>query len=209
VAGEDSRALQFAGLMNITGGTCTGLQLGLFNVAGKLRGVQIGLVNAAEKIEGLPIGLVNLTRKEDRRIRMAAWLSSLTFLNPGLRIQAKRFYSVLYLGGWNLSQGIEKSLGFGFHYGYSFPMRASGGGDGRKRLDVDAGYIYLDNASLFSPRRGTPDRHVLSLRSAFVYELAPPVSLVGGVGLGCRIDRGTGLSSGRVFPLVFAGLELF
>jgi hypothetical protein len=209
VAGEDSRALQFAGLMNITGGTCNGLQFGLFNVAGKLRGVQIGLVNAAGEVEGLPIGLVNLTRKEDRRIRLAAWLSSVTFLNPGLKIRAKRFYSVLYLGGWNLSQGIEKSLGYGFHYGYSFPIRASGRGEGRKRIDIDAGYIYLDNASLFSPRRGTPDRHVLSLRSAYVYELAPPVSLVAGLGLGYRVDRGTGFSGGTVFPLVFAGLELF
>jgi hypothetical protein len=209
VAGVDSRALQFAGLMNITGGTCSGLQAGLFNVAGKLKGVQVGLVNAAGEIEGLPIGLVNLTRKEDRRIRMAAWLGNVTFLNPGVKIWAKRFYSILYLGGWNLSQNIEKCLGYGFHYGYGIPLRASGGGVGRMRVDVDAGYVYLDNASLFSHKEGTPDRHVLSVRSAFVYELAPPVSLVAGVGLGYRIDRGASLTGGTVFPLVFAGLELF
>jgi len=194
VAGEDSRALQFAGLMNITGGTCRGLQVGLFNAAGE--------------IEGLPIGLVNLTRKEDRRIRMSAWLGSLTYLNPGVKIRAKRFYSVLYLGGWNLSQNIEKCLGYGFQYGYAFPLRASGGGGSRTRVDVDAGYLYLDNGTIFS-REGITDRHVLSVRGAFVYELSPPVSLVAGTGLGYRVDRGTGFGAGSFFPLLFVGLELF
>jgi hypothetical protein len=209
VAGENSWALQAAFLMNVTGGTCRGMQVGLFNVSGKLRGAQVGLVNVAKEIEGVPVGLVNLTRKEDRRIQMAAWMSSLTFLNPGVKIWAKRFYSVLYLGGWNLPQNIEKCLGYGFQYGYAFPLRTSAGGGTGKRIDVDAGYVYLDNDTLFEHLEGTPDRHVLSVRGSLAIEFSRQVSLVGGVGLGYRIDYGTSFSSGSFFPLVFAGVELF
>ena len=209
VAGEDSRALQVAGLMNVTGGTCRGLQVGLFNVAGRLKGVQIGLVNAADEMEGVPVGLVNLTRKEDRRIQLAAWTGSLTFLNSGIKIWAKRFYSVLYLGGINLPQNIEKCLGYGFQYGYAFPLRAGFGGKARKRIDVDAGYLYLDNGTLFRHLEGTPDRHILSARGALALELSPRISLVGGAGLSYRVDYGTSFSSGSLVPLVFAGVELF
>jgi len=210
VAGDDSRAVQIACLMNVTGGTCSGLQVGLFNVAGRLNGVQIGLVNAVKEIEGLPIGLVNLTRREDRRIQMAAWAGSVSLLNAGVKIWAKRYYSVLYAGVINLPQSVEGCLGYGFQYGYAFPLRAAGGGSGaRKRIDVDAGYLYLDNSTLFRHREGTPDRHVLSIRGSLAVELSPQVSLAAGVGLGYRIDYGTSFGGGSLFPLVFAGVELF
>ena len=209
VAGEDSRALQVAGLMNVTGGTCRGLQAGLFNVAGRLTGVQIGLVNVAGEIEGIPIGLVNLTRKEDRRVQMAAWAGSVSLLNAGVKIWAKRFYSILYAGGINLPQSVGDCLAYGFQYGYAFPLRESGGGGARKRIDVDAGYVYLDNSTLFRHLEGTPDRHVVSARGALAIELSPRISLVAGVGLGYRIDYGTSFADGSLFPLVFAGVELF
>ena len=194
VAGEDSRALQVAGLMNVTGGTCRGLQVGLFNIAGKLRGVQIGLVNVSEEIEGAPVGLVNLTRKEDRRIQLAAWAGSLSLVNAGVKIRAKRFYSLLYAGAVNLPQGIESCFAYGFQYGYAFPLRAAGGGSAQKRIDVDAGYLYLDNSTVFRHQEGTPDRHVLSVRGGLAIELSPQVSLVGGAGLGYRIDYGASFS---------------
>jgi hypothetical protein len=209
VAGEDSRALQVAGLMNVTGGTCGGLQVGLFNIAGKLTGVQIGLVNVSGEIEGAPVGLVNLTRKEDRRIQMAAWAESVSLINAGVKIWAKRFYSILYAGAVNLPQGIESCLAYGFHYGYAFPLWASGGGSAGKRIDVDAGYLYLDNSTVFRHQEGTPDRHVLSIRGGLAVELSPRISLIGGGGLGYRIDYGASFSSGSLFPLVFAGVELF
>jgi hypothetical protein len=208
VAGEDSRALQFAFLMNVTGGTCRGLQAAAFNVAGKLTGVQIGLVNVAGEIEGVPVGLVNLTRKEDRRVQMAAWVSSLTFVNVGVKIRAKDFYSVLFMGGTNLPQGIEKCLAYGFQYGYAIPLRETGGGGSRKRIDIDAGYLYLDNSDLLS-QEGNTDRHVLSARGGLAIELAPQVALFASLGLGYRIDRGLGFSEGHLFPLVFIGLDLF
>lgn len=209
VAGEDSRALQVAGLMNVTGGTCRGLQVGLFNVAGRLTGVQVGLVNVAGEIEGLPLGLVNLTRKEDRRIQMAVWAGSVSLFNAGIKIWAKKFYSVLYAGTVNLTQDEHDCLGYGFQYGYAFPLRSSTGSGARKRIDVDAGYFYLDNSTLFRHVEGTPDRHVYSARGALAIELSPRVSLVAGVGLGYRVNYGTSFSGGSLFPLVFAGVELF
>jgi hypothetical protein len=209
VAGENSRALQVAGLMNVTGETCRGLQVGLFNVAGKLAGVQVGLVNVAGEIEGLPIGLVNVTRKEDRRVQMAAWAGSVTLLNAGVKVWAKRFYSVLYAGAINLPQGVEGSIAYGFQYGYAFPLRVSWGGGARKRVDIDAGYAYLDNSTLFRHFKGTIDRHVLSFRGALAVELSSQVSLAAGVGFGYKVNYGTGLGDGSLFPLVFAGVEVF
>ncbi len=47
--------------MNYTGGTMTGLQLGMVNYAGHLSGLQLGLVNYAETAEaGVQVGLVNI-----------------------------------------------------------------------------------------------------------------------------------------------------
>jgi hypothetical protein len=209
VAGEDSRALQVAGLMNVTGGTCRGLQAGLFNVAGRLTGVQVGLVNVSDEIEGLPLGLVNLTRKEDRRIQMAAWAGTVSLVNTGVKIWAKRFYSILYAGVINLPQSVEDCLAYGFQYGYAFPVRASGGGGSKRRIDIDTGYLYLDNSTLFRHLKGTPDRHVFSARGALAIELSPRVSLVAGVGLRYMIDYGASLGNGRFSPLAFSGVELF
>jgi len=131
-----------------------------------------------------------------RRIQMAAWAGSLSLVNAGVKIWAKRFYSILYAGAVNLPQGIESCFAYGFQYGYAFPLRAAGAGSARKRIDVDAGYLYLDNSTVFRHQEGTPDRHVLSVRGGLAIELSPRVSLIGGAGLGYRIDYGASFSSG-------------
>lgn len=46
--------------VNITQGTDTGVQFGIFNHAKRMEGVQIGLVNHAESMHGLQLGLVNV-----------------------------------------------------------------------------------------------------------------------------------------------------
>ena len=209
VAGESSRAFQVAGLMNVTGGTCRGLQVGLLNIAGRLTGAQVGLVNVTGEIEGAPVGLVNLTRHEDRRIRMAIWAGSVSLLNAGVKIRAKNFYSLLYAGTVNLTQEEHGCLAYGFQYGYAFPVRGTERGGAAKRIEVDAGYLYLDNSTVFSTREGTLNRHVISARGSFAVELSSQVALIAGGGLGYRIDYGASFSSGSFFPLVFAGLELF
>jgi hypothetical protein len=209
VAGEDSRAFQLAGLMNVGGGTCQGIQIGLFNVAGRLTGVQVGVVNVAGKLEGLPIGVVNLTRKEDRRIRLAAWAGSTALFNTGVKISAKNFYSVLYAGTVNLTQDERSCLAYGFQYGYGLPLRRSGEAAREMRINVDAGYLYLDNSTLFRHLAGIPDRHVLAVRGGLEVVLSRQVSLVAGLGLRYAIDYRESFGSGRFAPLVFGGVELF
>ncbi len=210
VAGGESQALQVAGLVNITGETCRGLQVGLFNVAERLTGLQVGLVNEARDLEGVPVGLVNLTRKEDRRIRLAAWAGSASLLNAGVKIWAKRFYSILYVGAVNLTQEARECLAYGFQYGYGVPVRSTVGGSGRKmRIDVDAGYLYLDSSALFRHLKGTPDRHLLLLRGAWAVEISPDVTVFAGTGLRYTVDYGMSFGDGAVSPIFFAGVELF
>jgi hypothetical protein len=209
VAGSDSRAFQLAGLMNVGGGTCQGVQVGLFNVAGRLTGVQVGIVNVAGELEGLPVGVVNLTRKEDRRVRLATWVGNTALLNVGVKLWAKKFYSVLYAGTVNLTQDERSCLAYGFQYGYGLPLRKAGAGDRFMRVNLDAGYLYLDNTTIFRHLEGTPDRHALSLRGGLEFVLSSQVSLVAGIGMRYAIDYGQSFSSGQFSPLVFAGVELF
>lgn len=209
VAGGDSRAFQVAGLMNVGGGSCRGVQVGLFNVAGRLTGVQVGLVNVAGELEGIPMGLVNLTRKEDRRVRLAAWAGNTALFNAGVKLSAKRFYSILYAGTVNLTQEERSCLAYGFQYGYGLPLRKSGAAAREMRINLDAGYLYLDNSTVFRHLEGTPDRHALSARGGLEVVLSSRVSLVAGLGLRYAIDYGSEFGSGRFSPLVFAGVELF
>jgi hypothetical protein len=210
VAGEDSLGLQVAGLANITGETCRGIQVSPFNVAGHLKGMQIGLVNVARNLDGIPVGLVNLTRKEDRRVRLAAWAGNVSLANVGVKIWAKRFYSILYAGASNLTQDSHSCLAYGFQYGYSVPVGKTAGSSGRTlRLDIDAGYAYLDNSTVFRHTEGTLDRRVLSLRGSLAVELSRSVSIFAGTGLGYRIDYGTNFASGKASLLIFGGVELF
>jgi hypothetical protein len=141
---------------------------------------------------------------------MAAWAGSTSLLNAGVKIWAKNFYSILYAGVVNLTQEPRECLGYGFQYGYGVPVRSTESGSGRRmRLDVDAGYLYLDNSTLFRRIKGTLDRHVLSVRGAWVVEISPDVSLFAGTGLRYTIDYGASFGNGAVSPLVFVGVELF
>jgi len=77
------------------------------------------------------------------------------------------------------------------------------------RIEIDAGYFYLDNSALFRHLKGTPDRHLLSLRGAWAVEISPDVTVLAGTGLRYTVDYGAGFGSGTVSPLFFAGVELF
>ncbi len=210
VAGESSTALQLSGLMNVTGELCRGVQIGLFNIAPRLEGLQVGLVNVASTLEGIPVGLVNVTRPEDRRVRLAAWLGSVSLVNAGVKIWAKRFYSILYAGIANMTQEATSCLAYGFQYGYGVPLRRKGLDVGRDlRLDVDAGYAYLDNSTLFRHYAGTPDRHVLSVRGAVAKEMPGGISIFAGTGLRYTILYGSSFGSGAFAPIIFGGVELF
>ncbi len=210
VAGESSTALQLSALMNVTGELCRGVQIGLFNIAPRLEGLQIGLVNVASTLEGVPIGLVNVTRVEDRRVRLATWVSSVSLINAGAKIWAKQFYSILYAGIVNMTQEAMSCLAYGFQYGYGVPLRPKDSGAGQDlRLDIDAGYVYLDNSTLFRHYEGTPDRHVLSVRGAVAKEMPGGISVFAGIGLRYTILYGRSFGSGSFAPIIFGGVELF
>jgi len=48
---------------NITDGSFTGLQWGIYNQANHVKGLQLGLVNNAVTMEGVQIGLINIIQK--------------------------------------------------------------------------------------------------------------------------------------------------
>jgi opacity protein-like surface antigen len=141
---------------------------------------------------------------------LATWAGSVSLINAGVKIRAKRFYSILFGGAVNMTQEASNALAYGFQYGYGFPLRAAGGaGDREKRIEIDAGYLYLDNRTVFRHLKGTPDRHVLSLRGALSIDLSPGLTVFAGAGLKHTRGYGEPFSSGAVLPLVFAGVELF
>ncbi len=60
----DYSGWQLAGIVNMTGGTVTGLQMGMVNYATHASGVQFGFINYAGTLSGLQIGLVNIVEKD-------------------------------------------------------------------------------------------------------------------------------------------------
>jgi hypothetical protein len=72
--------------LNYTGGTMTGLQLGIVNYTGNLSGLQLGLVNYADESDaGLQIGIVNIIPKN-------AWFTSMPYeLAPAMVFVNWRF----------------------------------------------------------------------------------------------------------------------
>lgn len=215
VTGNDYNGLQVAGGFNVVGDVLSGLQLGTFNIAATSRGAQIGVVNAAGKLngfqlglinysiegDGIPVGLINIS-KYDGRIKWINWASNISGINSGVKFTVNNIYSIVTLGSINFYGDITESLVYAGFYGVSFPF-------GRLSLNTDIGYMYLDNQDLFRKRRGKIDQHVTLMRASLNMELSKRFSLFAGSGLGYISDYNTFLSSGEVYPLFFAGLELF
>ncbi len=76
MGGEGLWGIQASLLGNYADGDLNGLQVGMVNVAERVRGVQIGLVNYCQKMSGLQIGLVNIVKE--------GWLPYSTVLNVSL-----------------------------------------------------------------------------------------------------------------------------
>ncbi|MCK4646694.1 MAG: hypothetical protein KAU46_10605 [Candidatus Aminicenantes bacterium] len=215
VTGDDYNGLQVAGGFNVVGDVLSGLQLGTFNIAATSRGAQIGVVNTAGKLDGfqlglinysiegdgIPVGLINIS-KYDGRIKWINWASNLSGMNSGVKFTVNNIYSIITLGGINFYGDITESLVYAGFYGVSFPF-------GRLSLNTDIGYMYLDNEDIFRKRMGKRDQHVALLRASLNMELSKRFSLFAGSGLGYISDYNTFLSSGEVYTLFFAGLELF
>ncbi|MEE9516698.1 MAG: hypothetical protein V3V52_06320, partial [Candidatus Adiutricales bacterium] len=214
VTGDDYVGMQVAGGFNVVGDVLSGLQLGTFNIAATSRGAQIGVVNTAGKLDGfqlglinysiegdgIPVGLINIS-KYDGRIKWINWASNISGMNSGVKFTVNNIYSIVTLGGINFYGDITESFVYAGFYGVSFPF-------GRLSLNTDIGYMYLDNQDIFPKRRGKIDQHVTLLRASLNMKLSKRFSLFAGSGLGYISDYNTFLSSGEVYPLFFAGLEL-
>ncbi len=215
VTGEDFKGLQAAGLFNVTGGILNGfqaapfnvaaesigLQVGLANVTGFCRGVQLGLVNyTQDENTGVPIGLVNLAA--NGHVSYMLWAGNTTAAAAGVRFTVGRVYSIVSLGAFNLDDGIAGSLTYGCHYGIWVPA-------GRLNLNVDAGYRFRDNESVFRFRKIDPDQHMLEARLLLELPIGETVSLVFGGGVVSLIDCGLPFDSGRVRPLIVGGIEFY
>lgn len=214
VTGENFYGVQAAGLFNVSGGIFRGLQTSVFNIAaeseglqvgaaniaGTCRGVQVGVVNyTKDDNHGLPFGLVNLAR--NGRIGAVIWGGGSVAVTAGIKFRVNRIYSLLSLGTINLQDGIGKSLTYGFHYGYTFPLR-------NVDLNADLGYRYRDNTSLFKHSDLKPDQHMIEARLLADIPLSRRISLIAGGGLRLVDTTGDGSGFNSLYPLFAAGLEL-
>lgn len=70
---QHANALQINLFANIVGGTCNGLQIGLFNHSTAMNGLQVGIVNTSVKLKGVQIGLINSSQYAMIPIINVAW----------------------------------------------------------------------------------------------------------------------------------------
>jgi hypothetical protein len=215
ITGEDFTGFQASGLMNITGGTLKGLQSGVFNIAAESSGVQTGVVNVAGNSKGFQLGLVNFCREENTgvpfgvvniarngKVRMTLWGGNEIAVTVGAKFKIRNLYSIVSLGAVNLDDKISESLTYGFHYGASFPLN-------NFNLNADLGYRFRDNKTLFRSPVQDPDQHILEARLGGEVPLSDDITLILGTGLSCAFDRGKHMNTGRISPLIIAGIEVF
>ena len=214
VAGESFDGLQAAGLFNVTGSILRGFQCALFNVAAESKGVQIGVVNAGGSSSGVQIGIVNYTKEENTGVPFGLvnlaengsiskifWGGNSVAATGGVKFIVGRVYSILSLGGFNLDDGVNGSLTYGFHYGINFPA-------GSYVISTDLGYRYRDNKSLFRHSSRNPDQHVLEARLILGIPVTDNLSLLLGAGARRFYDIGKKVEYTGTSPLFIAGIEI-
>ena len=214
VSGGHLRGVQVGGLFNTVGEVLNGLQIGTCNIAGESQGVQIGVANITGTSDGLQIGVVNYTKNENTgfpfgmvnlasngHIRGVFWGGNSIAVTGGMKFAIGKFHSILSIGGFNIDDGINESLTYGFHYGLSFPI-------GHLFFNPDVGYRYRDNKSLFSNAQ-QPDQQMFELRLLLELPISRHFSFVFGGGTQFKFDDAEALRDGRFYPLVIAGIEFY
>ena len=117
MAGE-LRGMQMAGVNYVDEGR--GVQLGLINISrGDLEGAQIGLINIADDTDA-SIGLIPVTKKGG--VGVDLWTSDVQLLHLGLRLRARRTYTVISFGFHPLDDS-SRSFSGGFGLGGSLLAR--------------------------------------------------------------------------------------
>jgi hypothetical protein len=214
----DVRGAQIAGMGNLTTGDVNGLQLApVFNGASSIDGAQIGLVNAAGKVSGVQVGLVNIAEEADVSIGLLtlakngrhtieAWASDMAGANVGVKLGARRTYSLLTVGG------TQDRLFVGAGLGVHTPR-------GRYYFDTDfLVYEEIENGLDLT------DDAIAQLRFAFGWPISSSVAVFGGAAVTTAVTWngppdedlspfGTTIVQGdtriRISPGLFAGISVF
>lgn len=123
-----------AATVNNAGEVDTGVQLGVIDVAGRVRGAQLGLLNVARELRGVQIGLVNFAGKADAQVGLLSFTregnvhpevstSDTAGIHVGLRFPAKHTYSFLDFGIQPGRRGSSLHAGLGFGGRIALPHR--------------------------------------------------------------------------------------
>jgi hypothetical protein len=122
------RGLQ-AGWVISSAGRLTGAQFGVVNLAGSARGAQFGLVNVSPgEVEGVQIGLVNYADEADASIGLIpvtkkggvwvdAWTSDVQLIHAGIKLRARRTYTLLTAGVHPVGNASARSWSGGLGFG--------------------------------------------------------------------------------------------
>jgi len=216
IVGEDFKGLQTSGLFNIVGENLTGAQIGVFNVApyfsdaaqigifnvsAEMRGFQLGLVNWNNETYGVPVGLVNVSKK-DGHISWISWGGNISGLNSGVKFEVGKIYSIASLGFLNLYEDRDPALSYAGYYGLHILQDSTSFG-------IDIGYMYMDNAKIFSSNPEEPDQHVIMIRALMSIDISSHIALIGGGGLSYIVKRHRSFDRGEVYPIFLFGVEVF
>jgi len=211
---------QIAGIANVSGGRASGVQVaGIFNGASAIDGAQIGLVNAAGRVRGVQVGLVNLADESDVSIGLLTlarngrhavelWTSDIATVAAGVKLGARRTYSVLTIGGDD--ERLLAGAGLGVHTPRD-----------RYYLDVDAIAYEVFDHSL----NGSPEDLVTQLRLVLGWNLHRDFALFAGATMSVsaawggrqitELSRLSGMTierdnyTVRISPGLLAGISVF
>ncbi len=117
------------GVLNVTGNSGLGAQIGVINVGGDVTGAQIGVINIAGKSRGLQLGVLNISGESDapigllsisgsERVHASLSINETIPLNLNVKLGARHVYSILSVGmsltqkptyAWGAGLGVRSS----------------------------------------------------------------------------------------------------
>lgn len=109
-----STGVMISGVYNHAGADFSGFQLGVINLAGKLKGVQLGVINIVGEAEkGIPIGLINVVKNGHYEFEVTA--GEVIYGNLNFKMGVKSFYTIFKAGysSYNNNPVLSSGIGFG------------------------------------------------------------------------------------------------
>jgi hypothetical protein len=96
VASGGFSGAQISGGVNLSGDEAAGVQVGVLNIASRIRGAQVGLVNISDRIDGAPVGLVNIER--GGILSPQLWTESASKARLGYAFGTRIVYTIASIG---------------------------------------------------------------------------------------------------------------